>query len=188
MIKKVMPESMRDSVSSEMRSRLMANRSGKLTADQWKDMVTEPLMILLVLMIAGLLVLGPRLLALNARGMLVVIGVVAAGLIIPLIFRAWRYARAPLYFERLYAGDNPTSALLFWRPQVLYTEKGEPIRFAKRLSPPVHLRPNHSYLVYYLRDSGQYVLLSLAPADHPEADHWKPGPTFHERFTRRTGQ
>jgi hypothetical protein len=179
---------LRDEVSAEMRDRLSNNRHGRLTVDQWKDMVTEPIIILLMLTIAAVLVFGPRLLVLTARGMVFLVLAVLLMLVVPLAFRAWRYARAPVHFERLYASDNPASAVLFWRPQVLYTENGTEIRFRRRLAPITQLRPNRAYCVYYLRDAGQYVLLSMAPADHPDAERWQPSQTFHERFARRTGR
>ncbi|MBZ0304212.1 MAG: hypothetical protein K8J31_31040 [Anaerolineae bacterium] len=177
---------MRDEVSSEMRARLISNRNGKLTVDQWKDMVTEPLTILLLLLAPLVIVMGPRLAAFSIRGWIIVLLVGTTLLSVPLIFRAWRYARAAIHFEKLYAGDHPSPAVLFWRPCVLYTDKGTEVRFTKRLAPVVALRPNHAYIVYYLRDSGQHVLLSLAPAEHPDAERWQPSPAFHERFARRT--
>jgi hypothetical protein len=178
---------MRDELSQEMRSRLLTNRHGKLTGDQWKDMVTEPLVVLLLLLAPAIIILGPRIGALIARGWLALLVGGLLVLVIPILFRARRYARAPIYFERLYAGDNPASNWLFWRPQVLSTESGEERRFKRRLAPALRLRPNHAYLVYYLRDAGQYVLLSMAPADHPESERWQPSTAFYERFGRRTG-
>jgi hypothetical protein len=178
---------MRDEVSQDMRSRLLTNRHGRLTSDQWKDMVTEPLAVLLLLMVPIVLILGPRLTVIVARGWLILLAVGLLVVVIPTLLRARRYSRAPIYFERLYAGDNPVSILLFWRPQILFTEDGEERRFRRRLAPPMRLRPNRAYLVYYLQDNQQPVLLSMAPADHPAIDQWQPSAAFHERFARRAG-
>ncbi len=177
----------REEVTAEMRARLAVNRHGRLTADQWKDMVTEPLVILLLLMVPLILFLGPRLVVLTIRGILVISLVIVVVVVVPMLFRAYRYSRAPVHFSVLYAGADPVRGFVFWRPQVLYTREGQEIRFRKRLAPFVRLRPNRSYLVYYLKDGKQDVLLSLAPADHPEADRWQPDSAFHERFARRTG-
>jgi hypothetical protein len=182
-----MAERLRDVLSPDIRSRLQINRQGKLTSDQWKDMVTEPLAVLALLLAPFVIVMGPRLVALTARGLIFALLGIVLVLLIPLLFRAWRYARAPLHFERLYAGEAPIPAWQFWRSQVLYTESGVEIRFKKRLTPLIPLRPNRAYLVYYLRDAGQYVLLSIAPADHPDAERWQPSTAFHERFARRAG-
>lgn len=178
---------MRDELSQDMRGRLLTNRHGKLTSDQWKDMVTEPLVWLLLLLTPAIIILGPRIGALIARGWLVLLIGAVLVLGVPTLFRARRYARAPIYFEKLYAGDNPTPGWMFWRPLVLAAQNGEERRFRKRLAPAMRLRPNHAYLVYYLRDAGQYVLLSMAPADHPESERWQPSAAFHERFARRAG-
>lgn len=175
----------KDSMTAAMRSRLLENRNGRLTADQWKDMVTEPLVALLLLLTPGIILLGPRL-ALTLRALGIVVVVIVVVVIVPMIVRAWRYARAPVEFERLYAGDNPAvSRFLFWRPLVLYTEAGEPLKFKKRLSPMMALRANHAYLVYYLREHDHNVLLSLAPAAHPDVEKWQPSQQFYARYARR---
>lgn len=174
-------------VSDEMRTRLEANRDGRLTSDQWKDMVTAPLTVLLFLMLPVALLLGPRLLPLAGRGIIIALVLALVVIVVPMIFRARRYARAPLQFERFYAGHNPTPLWLFWRPLVLYTADGEPVRFKKRLAPYTLLHSNRSYMVYYLREPDHNVLLSIAPADHPEAEQWQPSVFFNNRQARRAG-
>lgn len=148
-------------------------------------MVTEPLVILMLLMAPLVLVLGPRLLAFTARGLIVLVVTVALMVLIPMIFRARRYARAPVQFAQLYASDNPISGFLFWRPLVFYTEGGEEIRFKKRLAPLIRLRPNRAYIVYYLEEPEHKVLLSFAPVEHPDAAHWQPSTNFYARQARR---
>ena len=175
-------------ISPEMRDRLLTNRHGKLTSDQWKDMITEPLVILLILVVPIIVFMGPRAAALTARGIgfVLLVGLILLG--VPMLLRAQRYARAPVYFARLYAGDSVGPVAFVRRSQTLYTEDGKKVRFQKRLAPALRLRPNHAYLVYYLRDREQNVLLSLAPADHPDAERWQPSTAFHERFARRGGR
>ena len=175
----------RDQVSMQMRQRLLTNRHGKLTTSQWKDMVTEPLGVLLLLLAPAIIILGPRLLHFATRFLVVGLVVLVLVVVIPMLFRARRYARAPVYFERLYGGDRPAARLLFWRPQVLYTGKGKAIAFKKRLAPSTRLRANHAYIVYYLREADHHVLLSLAPADHPDAEKWQPSASFHARQAKR---
>ena len=172
-------------VTEHMRSRLAQNREGRLTSDQWKDMVTEPLTVLLLLMVPVVIFIGPRVLAFGARGLIFVLLTALLVMVIPLIFRARRYARAAVQFERLYAGDNPTPITRFWQPLELYSADGQPIRFKKRLAPYTLLHPNRSYLVYYLREHDHNVLLSLAPAEHPEVDKWLPTTTFYNRQAQR---
>lgn len=176
----------RDVVSREMRNRLMTNRHGKLTTDQWKDMVTEPIIKLLLLMLPALLLFGPWGIALTARILWIVGLAFLIVMVIPLIFRARRYARAPVHFGILYAGSNPLTPWFFWRADVLYTQSGQPVRFGKRLAPFTILRPNEPYIVYYLREHNENVLLSLAPADHEDADLWQPSESFHARQAQRS--
>lgn len=175
----------RNDVSTQMRARLTTNRHGKLTGDQWKDMVSEPLAALLLLLAPAIIILGPRLYILALRALVVLAVVVVLVVLIPMLFRARRYARASLHFAQLYAGDNPMSGFLFWRPLALYNEKGDPLRFKKRLTRLPRLRPNHAYMVYYLREADHNVLLSLAPAEHPDADKWQPSEAFYTRQSRR---
>lgn len=182
-----MGKAKRGIVSKEMRARLLTNRHGKLTTDQWKDMVTEPIIKLLLLMVPAVLFFGPWAISLTARALLVVVPALLLVMIIPLIFRARRYARAPVHFATLYAGSNPLTPWLFWRADVLYTQSGEAVRFGKRLAPFTILVPDEAYNVYYLREPKENVLLSLAPADHQDSDLWQPSESFHARQAQRSG-
>lgn len=173
-------------VTPHMRERLLTNRNGKLTSDQWKDMVTEPLVTLLLLLAPAILVLGPRL-ALAARFLCpaLLIGVFVLGIM--LFFRARRYARARVRYAELYAGEGTPPFWMFWKAPVLFNQHGEALRFPKRLAPYVALQPDQDYMVYYLQDTAELVLLSIAPADHPDAEKWQPTETFHRRFQQRSG-
>lgn len=170
-------------VSKEMRSRLLMNRHGKLTSDQWKDMVTDPIVKLLLLLVPIILFFGPFAARLTFRAWWIILIALILVLGLPLILRARRYARAPLQFAQLYSGSSPLSPWMFWRPYTFFTAAGEPLRFGKRLAPFTLLKPDHLYLVYYLEDPGDRVLLSLAPAD--EAAEWQPSEHFYARQARR---
>lgn len=174
-----------DTLPATMRARLLVNRHGRLAADQWRELVMEPVVGLLLLMLPAAFILGPRLLALVAAGVWLV---PVAGLVIVaavLALRARRYARLPLHSATLYTNAAPRPGWALWRPDVLYTGAGEALRFRRWLAPRLPLRPNRAYLVYYLREDTRCVLLSLAPADHPDAESWQPGPAFHDRQARR---
>lgn len=173
-----------NSVNEYMRARLLTNRHGKLTSDQWKDMVTEPLATLGLLLLPAVVILGPRLGAfiwggfvLVSLGALIVLGAMLA-------LRARRYARAPVHFAVLRAGNSPPF-WAFWRPLVFHTETGAEQRFGKRLAPYTRLQRNREYLVYFLREDAADVLLSLAPVDHPDAALWQPSAYFQDRFAQR---
>ncbi|RMF79403.1 MAG: hypothetical protein D6737_11570 [Chloroflexi bacterium] len=183
----------RTDVSQDMRKRLRENRHGRMTTDQWKDMVTEPVGKLLALMIpmAPVVVLaGSRFLLLGIRRLWFVVLVILVVTIVPLVFRAMRYSRAKVRFATLYAAEDfhTFSFLMFWKKAKFYTENNEEIRFNRRLAPHIPLERDRAYLVYYIEDAGGWVLLSIAPADHPEAEKWKPSERFNTRFAHRREQ
>jgi hypothetical protein len=174
-----------DSVTREMRERLLANRHGKLTSSQWSDMVTEPLVMLLLVLAPGIVVLRYALVEMLIGGFWIIGTAVLLGLGIMLAVRARRYARMAIQFTTLYGGNESRPMWMFWKAWVLYDEAGKPVRFPKSLAPSIRIRAGQAYLVYYLNDGGSLVLLSIAPADHPDADIWKPSGVFNERLARR---
>jgi hypothetical protein len=174
-----------DQVVPEMRDRLTTNRYGKLTNSQWLDMVTQPLMSLLVMLVPVAIVL-PRILAVG-RILFVAAPLVLVGLAVLALARAYRYARAPIYFEEMRAPADSPPFWVFWRAVKLENEQGQTMRFGKRLAPTVTLQQDRTYLVYFLREPGDNVLLSLAPADHPDADAWRPTTVFARRLKQRGG-
>ena len=174
----------RDPVTAEMRERLLSNCNGRLTTQQYKDVILAPLVSLLVLITPLIVVLGWRFAFASGLWIMLLVGVFALG--IPLLLRARRYARAPVHFAIFNSGDDHRPTWLFWRPQLLYTQAGESMRFSNRLAPYMPLRKNSDYLVYYLVDPGSNVLLSIAPADHPDAQKWQPTGVFQTRFQQRT--
>ena len=111
--------------------------------------------------------------------------VVAVLLFLPVILRAYRYARAPIHFARLYAGVQPWFG--WGRPQVFHTDTDEAVTFPQRLAPRLPLKINREYLVYFLDEPRGKVLLSIAPADHEDAELWLPSRQFEARYGRRTG-
>lgn len=178
----------RDSLTPDMRARLERNRHGKLTVDQWKEIVVEPLVTLLVLMIPAAVVLGPRL-ALFVRGGTIYVALLLIGVLaLSMVLRAIRYARAPVQMARLYADDSPRPFWMFWKPDVFYNESDKAVKFHKWLTPRARLRPGQTYLVYYLRESERNVLLSYAPVDHEDAPNLTPTSVFEARLDQRGGR
>jgi hypothetical protein len=174
-----------DAISDEMRERLLTNRNGKLTVQQYKDVITAPLATLLVLLAPLIVVLGARFAVLTLRGLWIVLLIGLVAVLVPLVLRARRYARAPVHFAILSAGDQPRSFWQFWKPQIMFKEAGEAIAFRSRLAPYFPLRPNDEYLVYYLDENGGAILLSVAPATHPDSEQWQPTSVFQTRFRQR---
>jgi hypothetical protein len=174
-----------DEVSSDMRARLLTNRDGRLTTSQWKELVTEPLIKLMLLMVPGIILLGPRLYGLFFGGAWM-LGIGALVLLAGMLFvRAGRYARAPLHYQILNVREEIPRLWVFGRRHLLYNEDGEAIKFNRQFAPSMRLKSGQRYLVYYLQDVQTNILLSMAPADHPDAGSWEPTQMFHNRKARR---
>jgi len=175
-----------DPITPDMRARLSANSDGKLTSQQWREIVTEPLATLLLLLVPAIILLRARVFYLVAGGgwligllLLVVLGGV-------ILLRAVRYARAPIHVGIFRAGEQFRPFWMFWKREVFFDESGKQVRFGKRLAPAARRQAGERYLIYYLKDREEWVLLSIAPADHPDAARWKPSPAFQTRLTGRS--
>lgn len=173
-----------DPVHPAMRDRLLTNRYGKLTVNQWLDITTQPLVALLVLFIPLGFVLIPRLLMLTRFGGVWGILLVLAILALAIVPRAIRYARMPLHVAELTA-DSAPPLWAFWRAPTFRDDARRSLNFGARLSPPVAPEYGKRYLVYYLKDGERHILLSAAPTDHPDAERWQPKQPFHDRLKRR---
>lgn len=176
----------RDEISPEMRRRLRENRDGRLTTTQWIDMITAPLITLLIVAGLALIVFGGRLFVL-VRAWWLVIPLVLLTLVIPVVLRAIRYARMPIYCDRLYAGVRLQPLWVFWQPMMFYTELDEPVKFRQRLAPPFPMHIDREYLVYYFNDVSGKVLLSAIPTDHEDSKLYEPTEMFLVRQSRRAG-
>ena len=170
----------RQTVSPDMQKRLAANRQGRLTADQLKELVMEPIVVILLLSVPVLFILGPRV-ALLGRGLWLTGLLIFVLIIVPALVRAFRYARLPVQCETLVAGGQTPPSWKVWKPPVLHTQSGEVIRFDKKLAPHTLLARGKSYVVYYLKDGKTHILLSIVPADHPDIDRWQPSATVNAR-------
>jgi hypothetical protein len=178
----------RDPVVPEMRQRLLVNRDGRMTSGQWLDLVAQPLTTLALLLGASYLVFGSYMVTFAADFWWVGVPLIVLLVFVPVAVRAYRYARAPVHFARLFAGVQPLLGFGAWKSQVFYTDANQPVTFRRRLAPRMPLSQDAEYIVYYLEDSQGRVLLSAAPADHQDADHWLPTPMFEARYERRAGR
>lgn len=180
-----MPKPKREVPLPEMRDRLAVNRSGKLSPAQWVDIVIQPLMTLLVLMLPAAVVFWSRLVVLYRPG-LMMLAFVTVILGITVFFRALRYARAPVHCATLCAEADAPPFWMFWKPITLYSEDGKTLHFKKRLCPPPLIKRDVCYVVYFLREPQEDILLSITPADHPEVENWVPDKQFQARFESRS--
>ncbi len=170
-------------VSKPMRDRLLTNRYGKLTVNQWTDIVTQPLVALAVLFIPLGFVLLPRLVLLTRFGGVGILFILAV-LALSLVPRAFRYARMPVQFAEMTADTTPP-LWMFWRAPSFVDDDSQHIKFTSRLAPTFTTEYKQRYLVYYLKDDNRYILLSAAPVDDPNAERWQPHRAFADRLKRR---
>jgi hypothetical protein len=77
---------------------------------------------------------------------------------------------------------------MFWKAEIFYDEAGQTMRFYKRLAPAAPHKAGQRYLIYYLKDRDGQILLSIAPAEHPDAAGWQPSPAFQARLAQRGGR
>lgn len=176
----------RDPVVPEMRERLLANRDGRLTAGQWLDLIVQPLITLAILFALAFLVFRGSFMALIEAAWWVLLPLIVILVFLPVTLRAYRYARTPVYFARLYGSSQPLWG--FWKNPVFHTDTDEQIAFAQRLAPRILPVPEREYLVYFLDEPRGKVLLSAAPADHDDAELWLPTKRFEARYRQRVGR
>lgn len=173
-------------VVPEMRQRLAVNKHGKLTGGQWLEVVTAPIVTVLLLSSPVLMLFATRLLLVPARGLLLAGVLVLFGLLTTTLARAYRYARLPVRYEIMQAKSDFLQTLLLWRSPVFINAQGQEVRFVRRLAPMTFVRAGHSYIVYYLRDNDGHILLSVAPTHHPDAETWRPSRAFNYRLSKRS--
>lgn len=175
----------REVLTSELRQQLNSNRHGRLTPGQWLTITLDPLITMLILLAPALIVLSWRLPALLARLWLVALVVVlVTG--IPLVLRARRFARMPLTYRLLYPSHQPLGRWRFWRSPLFYDDRGRVYRFARWLTPRYPVQSDHVYMVYCLDAGREYVLCSLLPLTHPDAESFQPSTEFQRLNQRRT--
>ncbi len=171
-------------VSAQMRERLLANRRGKLHNEQWREIVMEPLITVLLLMVPTIILLRSFLLTLFVGGLWMVgVGALLVSGVM-LFMRARRFARVLVYFGILRAPDKLPSRWMFWKPTVFTALDGTSLPFKHSLAPDKHFQANQEYLVYYIKSVEGLTLLSFAPTDHLDSDTWRPSKDFKTPFIK----
>ena len=173
-------------VSPQMRAQLLVNRHGKLHNEQWREIVLEPLITILVLMVPTIILLRSFLLTLFVGGLWMVgVGALLAGRI-RLVTRARRYARIPIFYGVFRATTKVPAKWMYWRSLMLIASDGKTIPFKRSLAPDRNFQPDQEYMVYYFKSVEGNVLLSFAPSDHLESATWRPASDFKTPFTQNS--
>lgn len=174
-------------VSGTLRDWLLVNRTGKLHSAQWRDLVTEPLVKMLLFMVPAIILLRSFLFTLLVGAWWMIGLALVVGLAGMLFLRAQRYARMPVQVATLEATTRPPPDWMFWRSWEFIDEAGQKHRFYKSLPhEDLGVEVGKTYLVYYLQEADRTVLLSLVSSDHPDIGKWRPTSHFSDRLKRRT--
>ena len=157
-----------------MRERLLANRRGKLHSDQWRELVMEPLITIMLLMVPAIILLRSFLLTLFVGGLWMV-GVGALVVVTVMLFRrARRYSRVQIYSAVFRAPERLPSKWMIWKPIILTALDGQVFAIKHSLAPDKRFQANQEYLVYYIKSVDGLNLLSFSPTDHLDIDSWRP--------------
>jgi len=164
-------------VSRMMQIWLKANSRGKLAYDQWMELVTLPLVPMLLASIPAIILfafspVGTLRIIRLARFGGVVVFMVLVLIIGALIARGMRLSRLPVVQETLYAGAESSLFSRFQNSFVMYTVYGDPITFDTMLRGRPDLLADEPYVVHYLQDEERRTLVSYGIAHHPNAEEW----------------
>lgn len=164
-----------DTLPEKLKQDLLRNREGKLSSRQWLELVTEPVVSLMLLMVPLILLIGRA----GIAGRYIVL-IVVVGFLLMAGFRAVRFSRVKLMYRTLYA-EQSYPRWMFWRKTTLTSVGGDPVRFDYQV---VHKRdfPNDQALqVYYMDVADRRILLSVIPEKHPQATFAQPTDLFKRR-------
>lgn len=180
----------RQELSRMIHEWLKSNRNGRLTSDQWLNLVMEPLlpMVLLAIPLVVFMLFSPASRMFSfARYSRYAMPVFLVAMFVMLLLRARRYAVLPIFYDVCYAGEGKSWVVSrFSRQLIVYAADGEPVTFNRFVAQPPHLESNMPYIMYYLDEPDRCTLLSFAPAEHPDAQNWQPTDDFRKRQLKRT--
>ncbi|MCA0458329.1 MAG: hypothetical protein LCI00_30475 [Chloroflexi bacterium] len=161
-------------VSPRMRQFLLANKKNRLHPDQLREVVLEPFVSLLVLILVPAIILLRSMLFTLFVGGLWMVGTVGIVYGLFRLYQRWlRYRRIKIFYAICHSGAQLPPRWQFWKPFSLITQSGSVMRFKRSLAADKKLQIDQYYLVYYYKEHNHAVLLSFAPLDHPEIDLWK---------------
>ena len=151
------------------------NRDGRLSTRQWLELITEPLVSLLLLSVPMALLLG----RFGLAGRLLVLALVI-GFLLTLALRAIRFARVRLCYRELYAVQLQPR-WKFWRKTTFAGRTGDAVRFNHKIAGKLRVKPDESLHAYYVTLGGRNILVSMIPQAHPKADLAEPSADFERR-------
>lgn len=166
-----------NTLSNNLKNDFQRNRDGKLSSRQWMELITEPMISLMLLSVPLILLVG----RFGIAGRYIVL-LVVVGFVIMTLLRAIRFSRVKLTYRVLFA-EQSYPRWMFWRKTTLTTKSGESVRFHYHVVRKLDLPQNEALSVYYIVVADRLILLSAISQKHPQAHIAEPTPVF----TRRGG-
>ena len=151
------------------------NREARLSSRQWLELITEPVVSLLLLSVPLVLIFGRY----GMAGRLLVLALIA-GFLLTIAIRAIRFARVKLCYRVLYA-EQLQPRWKFWRKTVLTSRTGETVRFQHKIAGKLKIKPDDALHVYFVRAGDRSILVSMIPQEHPKAELAEPSDDFVRR-------
>jgi len=167
-----------DTLNENLKYDFQRNRNGKLSSRQWLELVTEPIISLMLLSVPLILLVG----RFGAAGRYLVL-LIVVGFILMTVLRAMRFARVKLTYRVLFA-EEIHPRWMFWRKLKLVSVTGDTIRFDHHVMRQLDLPREQALLAYYVDVADRRILLSAIPQKHPQSSTAKPT----DLFTRRGGK
>lgn len=151
------------------------NREGRLSTRQWLELITEPVVSLLLLSVPLVLIFGRY----GMAGRLLVLALIA-GFLATIVLRAIRFARVKLCYRVLYA-EQLQPRWKFWRKTVLTSRAGDTVRFQHKIAGKLKIKPDDALHVYFVSAGDRSILVSMISQEHPKADLAEPSADFVQR-------
>lgn len=151
------------------------NREARLSTRQWLELITEPVVSLLLLSVPLVLVFGRY----GMAGRLLVLALIA-GFLVTVVLRAIRFARVKLCYRVLYA-EQLQPRWRFWRKIVFVSRDGDKVRFQHKIAGKLKIKPDDALHVYYISMGDRSTLVSVIPQEHPKSELAEPSDDFVSR-------
>ncbi len=164
-----------DIITENLKDDFLRNRNGKLSSRQWLELVTEPIVTLMLLSVPLILLVGRFGIAGRYIVLLIVIGFIAMT-----VLRAMRFARVKLMYRILYA-EQTYPRWMFWRKTTLTSVGGDHIRFDHHVIRKAQFPKDQALKVYYMDVAERRILLSVIPQKHPQSHLAEPTDLFKRR-------
>ncbi len=164
-----------DRIPKDLVNDFRRNREGRLSTRQWLELITEPVISLLLLSVPMILLVGRY----GMAGRMIVLALVG-GFLLTIAVRAIRFARVKLVYRVLFV-ENLQPRWRFWRKTVFASRSGESVQFDHKVASKMKIKSEQALHVYYVSAGKRRILVSMIPQEHPKAELAEPSDDFVQR-------